>query len=305
MGSIKTRFLVLSDTHGKEFTPEATPQLDAVDVVIHCGDLTEASTMDEFRTALGILKKINACLKLSDEAGSSDCSRVCTENLETPGNFFDQAASKGIVFLDEGIHHFNLQNGAVLTVYASPYTPSMRDSGFQFRPENGHKSQMEKPVDVAITHGPPRGILDMTESGERAGCPGLFAATAQCRPRMHCFGHIHKGWGAELITWRDPPNQVPSLSADINHEQSVILETLSTVWSQTGEPREIPNRHQQLEDRATLRVCQTSHCMGDKTPLNPGQQTLFVNAAIQGLEEHETTHLPWVVDIELPRAQSP
>ncbi len=46
------------------------------------------------------------------------------------------------------------------------------------------------------------------------------------------------------------------------------------------------------------RCCRTSHCTGDEHPLEVGQQTLFVNAAIQGDEEHPI-QLPWLVDIEL------
>jgi hypothetical protein len=43
---------------------------------------------------------------------------------------FGDGKENGIVFLDEGIRSFRLQNSALLTVYASPYTPSLGDSGF-------------------------------------------------------------------------------------------------------------------------------------------------------------------------------
>lgn len=48
-----------------------------------------------------------------------------------------------------------------------------------------------------------------------------------------------------------------------------------------------------------MRCYQTSHCTGDAYPIEPGSQTLFVNAAIQGLEEQQ---LAWLVDLELPEA---
>ena len=61
--SIKTRFLIISDTHGMEFSPEEKP-LKRADVAIHCGDLTDGSTLDEFRTTIRLLKDIDAPLKL-------------------------------------------------------------------------------------------------------------------------------------------------------------------------------------------------------------------------------------------------
>ena len=44
-----------------------------------------------------------------------------------------------------------------------------------------------------------------------------------------------------------------------------------------------------------------SHCTGDVNFLDFEGHTLFVNAAIQGTEEHPL-QLPWLVDIELPSA---
>ena len=37
---VKTRFLILSDTHGLEYRLDEKP-LQHADVAIHCGDLTE------------------------------------------------------------------------------------------------------------------------------------------------------------------------------------------------------------------------------------------------------------------------
>ena len=43
---VKTRFLILSDTHGIEFRSEDKTSQYA-DVAIHCGDLTEKSKIEE------------------------------------------------------------------------------------------------------------------------------------------------------------------------------------------------------------------------------------------------------------------
>lgn len=49
-----------------------------------------------------------------------------------------------------------------------------------------------------MTHGPPRGILD-----HALGCENLLRAAGRARPLMYCFGHIHEGYGAEVVTWKD------------------------------------------------------------------------------------------------------
>lgn len=133
-----------------------------------------------------------------------------------------------ITFLDEGTHFFHLENGASLKVYASPYTLSLGDWGFQDRPNNGHDFSIGD-VDVVVTHGPPKGIMDYGHSGERAGCPFLFEAVARARSRMHCFGHIHESWGAKLVTRR------PSHLTDIDNGNSILIDRLSNFRDKAGQ----------------------------------------------------------------------
>ncbi|RAL02309.1 metallophosphatase domain-containing protein [Aspergillus ibericus CBS 121593] len=170
---IKTRFLILSDTHSMDL-PSQYINHPNTDVVIHCGDLTESSKLQEYRTAIQLLQKIPASLKLVI-AGNHDIS------LDEPCFRQKVADARSRHQLPD---RFALANGASLTVYASPCTP----------------------VDVVLTHGPPRGVLDIPFSGYRAGCARLFEAVARSRPRLHCFGHIHEAWGAKLVTWRKTVN---------------------------------------------------------------------------------------------------
>ncbi|KAI0872262.1 Metallo-dependent phosphatase-like protein [Hypoxylon argillaceum] len=319
MPSIKTRFLVLSDTHGCKFPLEKHPQLCA-DVAIHCGDLTEESKIAEFRISLELLKNINAPLKLVI-AGNHDFTldppvfkkkideaRPVLQPEEVAKEYgafgeartlFQDAKDSGIVFLDEGTHRFILQNGAALTVYASPYTPSLSDWGFQYHPEKGHEFSIETDADVAITHGPPRGIMDLTDSGRRAGCTDLFAAVARNRPALHCFGHIHEGWGAKLVTWREKTSEPPSHFADIDNGKSIVIENLRKLRRSTfDDEEEAQLKARKAESYAREGCCRTSHCAQDQHQLQRGRQTLCINAALEDTEE-QSMHLPWLVDVEL------
>jgi hypothetical protein len=323
MQDIKTRFLVISDTHAEKGL--AIPDLP-VDVAIHCGDLTNESKLDEFRTTLDLLRTINAPLKLVI-AGNHDFT------LDTPmfmkmraqaeavfsiepglikkeyGDFgdarqlFGDAKVDGIVFLDQGVHHFNLDNGASLTVYASAFTPSVdADWGFQYKRGEHYDFAINNGVDVVITHGPPKGVLDLTASKQRGGCEHLFAAVARARPRLHCFGHIHEGWGAKLVAWLDTPSESPSRFVDIKNGESAVVDTLAKLL-----PGKWDTAQDIVEKEARLRALRadgyraTDHSSGSEHPIVPGQTTLFVNAAIQSTEEGQA-QLPWVIDIELPAA---
>ncbi len=162
--TIKTRLLFPADTHSKLFPIDAMPT-QRIDVAIHCGDLTHGSMLSEFRTSLQLLKALNAPLKLMI-AGNHDFTldipafdrkvSEATPALDPediirvygkPGDvrqLFDKARNEGIIFLDEGTHHFGLENGAVLTVCASPYTPALGAWGFQYHPDDGHNFAVRK-----------------------------------------------------------------------------------------------------------------------------------------------------------------
>lgn len=54
-------------------------------------------------------------------------------------------------------------------------------------------------VEILMTHTPPHGILDVTKRGKHAGCEILkskLSSFENCR--LHVFGHIHEGFGAEI-----------------------------------------------------------------------------------------------------------
>lgn len=81
---IRTRLLILSDTHGHSlFDPQTLPAeaqkyafhkpLPSADVAIHCGDLTLRSHVREYQTTFDVMRSIDAPLKLVIP-GNHDCS---------------------------------------------------------------------------------------------------------------------------------------------------------------------------------------------------------------------------------------
>lgn len=286
----RTTFMVLSDTHNLEQIADlrACPQaLPKVDVLLHCGDLTQVGGLSAYKKALRLLGSIEAELKLVI-AGNHDISldgeywRAHLEEDDEPEEH-DRAVeimtgplaeAAGVTYLTEGTHTFTLQSGRKFTIYASPYQPECGDWAFGYQrtqdrfslePAAGMNSIAERPmpdgVDIVMTHGPPRGILDVIPSKEEhAGCDAVLHAVQRVRPLMHCFGHIHEGHGLEMKAWDVEDRAGPA--------QTVTVRQASTD--------------------------QEARCLS----VVRGASTLMVNAAI--MDDHNSpAHAPWIVELEI------
>lgn len=131
-----------------------------------------------------------------------------------------------------------------------------------------------------MTHGPPKGILDETPLPEHVGCEHLLRAARRCRPKLHCFGHIHEGWGAERILWKEGDD------LDIKWEKHVA-----------GSERFDIDNEKAREGRATY--LDISHV--GENGIDFGKETLMVNASIMTFE-YRPLQVPWLVDIDLMKA---
>ena len=179
-------------------------------------------------------------------------------------------------------------------VYSSPFQPEFCDWAFpysriqdRFNPAHqctpGAVSAAESPVpdypaiDVMMTHGPPLGVLDATTRGEHVGCAHLLRAAQRCKPRLHCFGHIHEGWGAQRIRWAEDPEAHTGFEG---HVQSVNAITV---------------------DKDEIARERAAWIDGTSTSLELGRETLMVNASIMTFT-YKPWNGAWLVDLDLGKA---
>jgi hypothetical protein len=116
-----------------------------------------------------------------------------------------------------------------------------------------------------MTHGPPKSILDKCRDGS-VGCPKLLYAVSRARPLIHCFGHIHEGYGAKVVTW----------------ENRGVLG-----WQAV-----------EIQGSELLNAYPEPSGPGYVGELESGKETLCVNASIMN-GGYARNNKPWIFDLEL------
>ena len=190
------RILHISDTHGFHRNLP-NDRFKDIDVVIHSGDCS--NWMDQFRNEPEVRDFIDWYSKVPVEhkiyvAGNHDTS--IERRLVTPEDFTDN----GIIYLENtGI---NINN---INFWGSPHTPTFGNWAFM---KARHKinrvwENIPEDTDVLITHGPPKGVRDLSfdKDGELEMC-GCSALMKRCWELKHtlklvCFGHIHNMDGVD------------------------------------------------------------------------------------------------------------
>ena len=185
---------IISDTHEKHgalIVPE-------VDAVIHCGDEANSSQPE---------KNLPESMRFFEWYSSLPIER----KLFVPGNH-STAISRGWVAPDmyQSVEFLIHQEADLfgLSVFGSPWAPSMPWQNpwvYTKKRDKMHAVWESLPdgIDLLVTHGPAKGILDMVGSMVAGkgfvcvGCASLAKWIDRHRPAIHAFGHIHDDKGVK------------------------------------------------------------------------------------------------------------
>ena len=182
---MKTVFL--SDTHNYEV---AVPEGD---LVIHCGDATERGTIREVTLFAEWFGKLPHPNKLF-VAGNHD---FLFEQNPTVARLI--LKDNGITYLEDDY----LELGG-LKIFGAPQQPYFNNWAFNREEEDLMEIYERIPdgLDILITHCPPRGILDEVAQDfklRHIGSYDLLQKVSRAKPKFHCFGHCHVGYGAKSV----------------------------------------------------------------------------------------------------------
>lgn len=175
----------ISDTHNKHASLQIPKD---VEMVIFTGDMSiikdPGENMKEVLDFLEWFSKLPIKHKICI-AGNHDTSiehkLVIRQNMPL-----------GITYLEhESVIIDNIK------IFGSPYTPEFgKNWAFNVKKEDISEKWADIPNDttILITHGPPKGILDLTKFGKeyaQCGCPSLLEKVLEIQPHYHIFGHVH------------------------------------------------------------------------------------------------------------------
>jgi Icc-related predicted phosphoesterase len=322
---VRTRVLIISDTHLARLEETGAngrilpfqKSLPAADVLIHCGDLTRSGTLDEFRTALELLREIDAPMKLVIAGNHDllldreylrahrhhyDLDHEQAEEVWRQARFFwsapdGPAAEAGVTFLDEGHHEIHLPNGARLLVYASPYTPAFCDFGFAYEKHEDrfNNSSLLPQIGSSIAVHPVKPFLTTAKPTDIMITHGPPYLRRDCTIRGQHVGCPHLLRAVEhtrpLIhcfghIHEAAGAEIVEWPAPGNELPAPSEALVLDAWRRGTLGEELAALSKALTTRATVEVFNRSHAVevdinqGSAHCIRRGQDTLMVNAAI-------------------------
>jgi predicted phosphohydrolase len=175
------RIVLWSDSHGLHeqcVLPEG-------DMLIFAGDIGARGTLEELESFNAFLGRLPHPHKIV-VAGNRDY-------------FFERRPeeSRNLLTHAEYLQDTEITLGG-MRIFGSPWQPPFMNTAFNVpRGESLREKWALLPdgIDILVTHTPPRGIGDRTESGLSVGCADLLDAVQRIRPRLHVFGHVHEAYG--------------------------------------------------------------------------------------------------------------
>jgi Icc-related predicted phosphoesterase len=157
-------------------------------ILIHAGDLTRWGSRKGLRKFADELSNYKQLHKIVIAGNHDFCFQKHPEECRRI------LSDAGIIYLeDEAIELYGIK------FYGIPWTPQFGNWAFMGKEDFlMHKwARVPMGTDVLISHGPPRGILDLTQDGERAGGISHRYVVRSIRPKLNVFGHIHEAYGCE------------------------------------------------------------------------------------------------------------
>lgn len=182
------RILHISDTHGYHSLLKIE---DNIDIIIHSGDfsnkkdfyLNEPEALDFLRWYSVQKPKYKVLV-----AGNHDAYPATHKK-----DFIKLCEHYNIIYLEDD---WTLVDG--ISIWGSPVTPNFGNWWFMKDRSKMDKlySSIPEWIDVVVSHGPPKGILDLSYSRdgklEYCGCRSLKNHMLnRVKPKLCLFGHIH------------------------------------------------------------------------------------------------------------------
>ncbi|KAH7823817.1 uncharacterized protein MONOS_8637 [Monocercomonoides exilis] len=197
------RYVCVSDTHGMH--NEIPGGIPYGDVLIHAGDFTHCSTREELDSFYGWLMSQPHPRKII-VAGNHD---VVFDRFYYEMFYSKRLKSQALHYEEEvcrlnGIGTYLESSGT--TIFGQRVFGMLWPTRYKNCVKKCHEeseftllfSQMERGMDVLVTHGPPFGRLDADPVKHTGSISLLEGVRSYLQPRVHVYGHTHSGRGVSF-----------------------------------------------------------------------------------------------------------
>ena len=181
------KIVIIADTHGKHKFLE----LPKADTIIHCGDFTGMGRDYEVRVFMKWFGELKQYKNKIIIAGNHDWL------FENNGTLARSLVPDNIIYLEDSEVVID-----GIRFYGTPVQKHFCNWAFN-RDESilaQHWEDIPNDTDVLITHSPPYMIGDYVPWSGNEGSPSLYnEVVKRIKPKIHCYGHIHEGYGLKVI----------------------------------------------------------------------------------------------------------
>jgi len=188
------KICIISDTHTKHKLI-GLKKYEA-DVLIHCGDITGNGGIAAITDFLSWFNEVEGFRHKIFIAGNHDW--LFQRNNSLARQVVEDVGKGDIIYLEN--EEKVIEN---IKFYGTPVQPPFCNWAFNvFEPKlTEYWKIIPDDTDVLITHSPPYMIGDyVPHSMQHEGSPSLYKeVTDRIKPKVHCFGHIHEGYGIKEL----------------------------------------------------------------------------------------------------------
>jgi predicted phosphodiesterase len=184
------KICVISDTHGKH----RQLKLPEADVLIHCGDSTMMGRANE---------SLDFYTWFVEQPFDYKCLIGGNHDFNWERDYRSSLDKRYSISIDGNPKYQYLMDYEIeiegVKIYGSPWTPKFGNWAFMLPRGEPIKSKWDlipDDVEILVTHGPAKGILDSPYNGdEHVGCEELLDKVLKIKPKYHLSGHIHGSAG--------------------------------------------------------------------------------------------------------------
>lgn len=190
------KILVLSDTHNQHKALGDLKEFSECEMIIHAGDVSGRGWYKEVAQFVQWYKSLDFKYKLfipgnHDFYFEGNPNMTIALQLGISVNPTDPQPDTVICLIDHAIEIEGIK------IWGSPVTPTFHN--WAFNKDRGsiieeHWKKIPEGMDIIVTHGPAKNILDECMDGH-VGCEDMLNKILEVKPKYHIGGHIHEGYG--------------------------------------------------------------------------------------------------------------